>query len=72
MKLYKTKKAAVAGIEEDENFFIEETFCPLIQKSCNPACVCVFRPKIVSTTKGWEVNGHVHCGNYMFKGKIKC
>lgn len=68
MKLYKTKKAAQRGIDEDEQFYLDETFCPLIQKLCNPVCLCVDRPKIVQVEKGWEVEGYLKCSNYMFKG----
>ena len=70
MKLYKSKKAAQRGIDEDEQFYLEETFCPLIQKNCNPACLCVDRPTItkLEDVSGWGVKGHVRCSNYMFKG----
>ena len=70
MKSYKSKKAAQRAIDEDEQFYLEETFCPLIQKNCNPACVCVSRPKIEKNERGmWEVEGYVRCSNYMFKGE---
>ena len=72
MKSYKSKKAAQRAIDEDEQFYLEETFCPLIQKNCNPACLCVSRPKIrkneLKNSTVWVVEGYVRCSNYMFKG----
>ena len=68
MKSYNSLKAAERALVEDEQFFLDQTFCPLIQKNCNSFCVCVERPKIKKVKNNFEVTGHVRCSNYMFKG----
>ena len=71
MKSYSSKNRARRAVDDDEQFFIDNMFCPLIKEKCNPYCVCFHRPNIEksSTVRGeWVVVDNVGCFNYMLMG----
>ena len=68
---YKTEKAALGAVQEEEDVYVSSHFCPLIQNHCNPDCVC-FNPIRVTHNRnakvGWELSKDFGCKNKMFFG----
>lgn len=69
---YKTKSLAYQAIEEEEDLYVSEHFCPLLKDHCNRDCVCFNRLSVHNkgaSTKPWKVDNVLGCANKMFFGR---
>ena len=49
------------------NIDAKKLFCPLINKQCNPECVCFLKATISKKDKGRYVVDKGYCNNEMFE-----
>ena len=64
MKTYKTRGEAVKASIEDEQFYVEAHFCPLIKGNCVSNCVSFKRYDLVKDEKKrWSLIGYMGCNN---------
>lgn len=63
------EKSAVKLQYKANKMDVERVFCPLINKQCNPECVCFIKATYHKDARDKYIVQNGHCDNNMFHGE---